>query len=112
MLDASDISDRLGQVAEAVCRHYLPKGKRAGNYWSVGDASGAAGRSLFVRLRSDSAGRHAGRWQDAATGEYGDLLDIIREACGLAHFTDVLAEAGDFLGLSERDRRWPACTAR
>jgi len=37
--------------------------------------------------------RPAGKWTDAATGEHGDLLDVIRESCGLADFHDVTEEA-------------------
>ncbi|MGY4305478.1 hypothetical protein ACVIJ6_002721 [Bradyrhizobium sp. USDA 4369] len=36
---------------------------------------------------------------DAATGEHGDLLDIIRESCGLVDFYDVADEARRFLSL-------------
>jgi hypothetical protein len=36
---------------------------------------------------------------DAATGEHGDLLDVIRESCGLADFHDVTEEARRFLSL-------------
>jgi hypothetical protein len=36
---------------------------------------------------------------DAATGEHGDLLDVIRESCGLVDFHDVTEEARRFLSL-------------
>jgi phage/plasmid primase-like uncharacterized protein len=39
----------------------------------------------------------AGHWADAATGEHGDLIDIIRHACGYHNFSDVLNEARRFL---------------
>ena len=48
--DASELAHSLGRQAEAVCRHYLSHGHRQGNYWQVGDARNAAGRSMFVRL--------------------------------------------------------------
>lgn len=41
-LDASDLAQRLGREAEAVCRHYLDAGHRQGNYWQVGDARNSA----------------------------------------------------------------------
>ena len=97
-LDASDLAHRLGRQAEAVCRHYLANGRRQGNYWQVGDVRNAPGRSMFVRLRDSPKGL-AGKWTDAATGEHGDLLDIIRESCGLLDFADVAAEARRFLSL-------------
>ncbi|MEK8092200.1 toprim domain-containing protein [Methylocystis sp. IM3] len=96
--DASDLAHRLGRQAEAVCRHYLSAGRRQGNYWQVGDARNTPGRSMFVRLKDSPKGL-AGKFTDAATGEHGDLLDVIRESCGLVDFTDVVEEARGFLGL-------------
>ena len=49
---ASDVSRHLARNAEAVCRHYLPVGRRAGNYWIVGDVQNQPGRSLFVALKA------------------------------------------------------------
>jgi hypothetical protein len=55
---------------------------------------------MFVRLKPKGAGgRPAGKWTDAATGEHGDLLDVIRESCGLVDFHDVTEEARRFLSL-------------
>ena len=97
---ASDLARRLARDAEAVCRHYLSNGRRQGRYWLVGDVANTPGRSLFVRLRGPENGKGAaGKWTDAATGEHGDLLDIIREACGFTEFRDVLDEAKRFLCL-------------
>ncbi|MBN9673736.1 toprim domain-containing protein [Labrenzia aggregata] len=49
---------------------------------------------------------------DAATGEHGDLLDVIRESCGLTDFRDVAEEARRFLNLprgeSEKQSRPPS----
>lgn len=95
---ASELAHRLGREAEAVCREYLSSGRRAGNYWQVGDAQNSPGRSLYVRLRDTPKGP-AGKWTDAATGDHGDLLDIIREALGLVDFKDVAEEARRFLSL-------------
>ena len=97
-ITAHDLAQRLGRQAEAVCRHYLSAGRREGGYWLVGDARNVAGRSMFVRLK-DTAKGPAGKWTDAATGEHGDLLDIIRESCGLVDFKDVAEEARSFLSL-------------
>lgn len=94
-----DLARRLADQAEAVCRHYLSNGRRQGHYWLIGDARNTPGRSMFVRLR-DSAKGPAGKWTDAATGEHGDLLDVIRESCGLIDFKDVAHEARAFLSLA------------
>ena len=96
--EVSELVHRLARDAEAVCRHYLSNGRRQGSYWLVGDVRNAPGRSMFVRLR-ESPKRPAGKWTDAATGEHGDLLDVIRESCGLLDFRDVAGEARRFLSL-------------
>jgi Toprim domain len=96
--DAAELAHRLAREAEAVCRHYLSNGKREGRYWLVGDVHNSRGRSMFVRLHDSSKGP-AGKWTDAATGEHGDLLDVIRESLGLRDFRDVAAEARRFLKL-------------
>lgn len=100
--DASDLARRLGRQAEAVCRHYLSSGRREGRYWLVGDVRNIPGRSMYVRLRDSPKGL-AGKWTDAATGEHGDLLDIIRESCGLVDFKDVAEEARTFLSMPPPD---------
>jgi Toprim domain len=96
--DAAELAHRLAREAEAVCRHYLSSGRREGRYWLVGDVRNAPGRSMFVRLGESPKGP-AGKWTDAATGEHGDLLDVIRESCGLLDFHDVTDEARRFLNL-------------
>ena len=98
--DASELAQRLGRQAEAVCKHYLSNGHREGRYWLVGDVHNTPGRSMFVRLTGPETGKGAaGKFTDAATGEHGDLLDIIRETCGLVDFKDVAEEARSFLSL-------------
>ncbi|NOJ41080.1 DUF7146 domain-containing protein [Bradyrhizobium australiense] len=98
LFDASELAYRLAREAEAVCRHYLSNGRRVGRYWLVGDVRNTPGRSMFVRLQKSPKGP-AGKWTDAATGEHGDLLDIIRETCGFIEFRDVVDEATRFLKL-------------
>lgn len=98
--DASELAHRLGRQAEAVCKHYLSNGHRTGRYWLVGDVQNTPGRSMFVRLTGPESGKGAaGKWTDAATAEHGDLLDVIRESCGLVDFRDVAEEARSFLSL-------------
>ena len=100
MENASELARRLARQAEAVCRHYLSNGRREGRYWLVGDVRNTPGRSMFVRLKGPESGKGAaGKWTDAATGEHGDLLDVIRESCGLIDFQDVADEARGFLNL-------------
>jgi hypothetical protein len=104
--EAADLAHRLARDAEAVCRYYLSNGRRQGRYWTVGDVRNTPGRSMFVRLSgSESGPGAAGHWTDAASAEYGDLLDVIRESCGLTQFRDVAEEARRFLSLPRAEPR-------
>ena len=95
---ASDLARRLADNAEAVCRHYLSNGRREGRWWTVGDIHNTPGRSTMVRLKSTDRGS-AGKWTDAATGEHGDLLDLITQVQGCATLAETLDEARRFLSL-------------
>ena len=94
--DAASLAAALARCPEAVCRRYLPHGRRQGRYWIAGDLGGARGRSLFVRLRPPGP---PGKWTDAATGEHGDLLDLIGHRIGARSLRPALDEARAFLAL-------------
>ena len=96
MTRISTLVSRLARDAEAVCRACLPKGKRQGHYWHCGDVQGNPGQSLYVHL----TGQRAGKWIDCATGEHGDLLDLI----ALTHHLDLkgaMQEAERILALPQ-----------
>ena len=95
-MNATEIAVALSVRAADVCRRYLPRGRRQGRYWTIGDTSGAKGRSLFVRLAPPGI---PGKWTDAATNEHGDLLDLIRLHTGGASLRHVMEEALAFLVL-------------
>ncbi|HQS16968.1 MAG: DNA primase [Rhodospirillales bacterium 24-66-33] len=113
-LPAADLARRLARNAEAVCRHYLSNGRREGRYWLVGDVANTKGRSLFVRLSGPDQGKGAaGNWTDSATGQHGDLLDLIALNRGFDRLRDTLDEARAFLALpsdqiAPRQERLPA----
>ncbi|CAN5362198.1 toprim domain-containing protein [soil metagenome] len=97
--DFATLSRQLADRAEAVCRQYLSSGRREGRYWTVGNAYNTPGRSMFVRLAARDGDRlSVGKWTDAATGEHGDLLDIIALSLGYRRTRDTLEEARRFLG--------------
>ncbi|MGE0770038.1 MAG: toprim domain-containing protein [Hyphomicrobiaceae bacterium] len=99
-LSATELAHRLAREAEAVCRQYLSNGRRVGRYWIVGDVHNTPGRSMYLRLYGPESGQGAvGKWTDSATGEHGDLLDVIRQSLGLVDFRDVADEARRFLSL-------------
>ena len=93
----ADLSADLADRAESFCRQYFPEGRKQGNYWHVGDTSGAKGQSLAIRLQAQG-GRKAGSWTDYATGEYGDLIDLLHERLGSVTLKETLKEARSFLG--------------
>ena len=95
-MNATEIASALSARAEDVCRRYLSRGRKQGNYWTAGDTSGAKGRSLFVRLAPPGI---PGKWTDAATGEHGDLLDLIRLHNGKVSLRRAMEEARAFLVL-------------
>ena len=96
-LDPGALSIGLARHAEAFCRHWFPEGRKVGNYWQMADVSGAKGRSLAVRLRSHG-NRQAGKWTDNATGEYGDLLDLLHYRLEPVAYPELLRQAADYLG--------------
>jgi hypothetical protein len=112
----AEIVRRLAERAEDVCRCYLWNGRKIGGYWIVGDRLNAKGRSLYLRLKGPASGKRArGKWTDGATGEHGDLLDIIATAVNADRHVDALIEAERFLGVhrsvskpSNRHRDAPA----
>ncbi|MFA5957754.1 toprim domain-containing protein [Hyphomicrobium sp.] len=95
---AADVARQLAANAEAFCRYYLSRGKRRGRYWHIGDVHNTPGQSLFVRLYGEESGPGAaGKWTDTATGEFGDLLDVIALQKGHQHLRETLREAFEFL---------------
>ena len=93
-MNAASVAAALAERAEEVCRQYLPYGRRRGRYWVAGDLDGGRGRSLYVRLAPPGA---PGKFTDAATGEHGDLLDIIRHRICAPTLRAALDEARAFL---------------
>lgn len=97
-MNATAIASALAARAEDVCRHYLPGGRKRGRYWIAGDIDGTKGRSLYVRLAPPGT---PGKWNDAANGDHGDLLDIIRHRSNARSLGDALQEARRFLAIPE-----------
>ncbi len=88
---------------DQVAHHYAPPCAASytdrGLYFTLnpGRADRSVG-SFVVRL----TGPKAGTWNDYATGQYGDLLDLIRLNLGCS-LVDALREARAFLGLNVAD---------
>lgn len=108
MLDFNDTPEPLGTTRdelraeliarlESVLATLFPAGKLRGGKFLVGDVLGSPGDSLEVVLE----GEKAGLWTDRATGDGGDIFDLIAVHSGLSvqsHFGAVLDEAASLLG--------------
>lgn len=85
--------DRL----ESVLASMFPAGKKRRVKFLIGDVLGSPGDSLEVVLDGDKAGL----WTDRATGDGGDIFDLIAAQLGIDVYTDfprVLDGAADLLG--------------
>ncbi len=100
-----DVKAALQGQVESLVRELVPEGRRAGQIWSAKNPCRADRRagSFVVWLRGEAAGA----WKDYATGEGGDLIDLVCLANGLDR-KEALAWAEDRLGwrrLSADERR-------
>lgn len=95
-LQKEDIRARLLDQLESALAYLLPRGKRRGAQFVVGNVQGDAGDSLVVDL--DGAKR--GLWLDFATGESGDALALWAAVCGFIlpqQFDALLEDIGQWL---------------
>lgn len=89
----------LNERLEQLILHVWPSGKQRQNKFLVGDAMGGPGDSLELVL----SGAKAGLWTDRATGEGGDIFDLIARYYALdvhAQFPQVLDHAREWLAVS------------
>lgn len=96
MVAYSDVIDGLRARCREVAERYAPGGYiDAGKYWALnpGRADKTIG-SFYVNL----AGGYLGKWYDHATGERGDLLDLIRMGLNTDQ-RGAFDEARRFLGM-------------
>jgi len=84
---------------ESVLATLFPAGKKRKGKFLIGDVLGSPGDSLEVVLD----GEKAGLWTDRATGDGGDIFDLIAANLGANAHTDfprVMQHAADLLGRS------------
>lgn len=88
-----DIKDRLSSSHyEALCRRWLPNGKRQGGWWLActpwrEDKNPSLGVSMST-----------GRWKEFTTGEQGDMLDLSMKLFG-GTLADTVKGFAEMLGL-------------
>jgi len=98
-LDAERDQIRAALLArlESVLFTLFPAGKKRRGKFLIGDVMGSPGDSLEVVLE----GEKAGLWTDRATGDGGDMFDVIARHIGTdvhADFPRVLGAAADLIG--------------
>ena len=86
-MNVKDLSSELASHAASVCHELYPEGKMESGCYKVGSIQGEKGRSMSIYLTGDQSGK----WMDFATGEGGDLLDLIQYRNGYS-----LTEAMDW----------------
>jgi len=91
-----DINSMLADKVVSVCEYLLPAGKVVGQEFEAGDVSGNAGQSLKVNCNGKR-----GVWQDFATGEGGDLIDLW---CATKEMTlkEALPDIKEYLGIHDK----------
>jgi len=94
-----EIVNRLAKQAPDVCRTLLPAGKNDGAEFRVGDVKNSPGKSLAVHL----FGAKAGLWADFATGQKGDMLDLVEAVQGTDK-AGAVAWAKGFLAIANYDQ--------
>jgi putative DNA primase/helicase len=95
--EKDEIRSALNKQLALLVLDIWPSGKRRQNKYLVGDVMGGPGDSLELLL----SGTKAGLWTDRATGEGGDILDLIARYYSLdvqAQFPQVLERAKGWLG--------------
>ena len=74
---ASELAELLARRVDGTeYQNCLPGARQSGGYWTAGNVQGDIGRSLYIHR----SGPKCGRWDDAATGQFGDLLDLVSQA--------------------------------
>ncbi|MDD8022445.1 MAG: toprim domain-containing protein [Paracoccaceae bacterium] len=99
MLSVEDIKDLLHARRADVAYHYAPTAQGSyedkGGYWTLNPGRPDRSVGSFVVWID---GPRAGRWNDYATGQRGDLLDLIALNLG-SDLKTAFREARSFLGL-------------
>jgi len=99
-IDVSEIADMLKADAENLASRLYPNGVRHGTEYCVGSVWGEKGSSMSINI---GKGKRRGVWSDFASGEAGDMLELIRVAeCG-GDIAKAVTWAKQYLGLETGD---------
>ncbi|WP_353287816.1 AAA family ATPase [Wolbachia endosymbiont (group B) of Gerris lacustris] len=104
-IDSKSLNDKTELLLNIrSCLFYLlPRGTFRGDKFYVGDVHGNKGKSLVVEL----SGSRAGLWNDFATGEGGDIIDLwaaVHRKNARTEFPEVIASISEWLGNNKKYR--------
>lgn len=93
-VDVAALKAGLRDRVEALCRELMPDGTRQGHYWIARNPSRDDKQpgSFWIWLKGAP-----GAWKDAATGQQGDVLDLVALARGEQDFARTLEWAQGWL---------------
>ncbi|MFP3020234.1 MAG: AAA family ATPase [Wolbachia sp.] len=95
--DVEEIKRQLLLNIRSCLSYLLPNGTFHKNEFQVGDVWGNKGKSLRVEL----SGSKAGLWNDFATGDGGDIIDLwaaVHRKNARTEFSEVMASISEWLG--------------
>lgn len=96
-IEKEELKTQLLQNIRSCLSYLLPNGTFCKNEFQVGDVWGNRGKSLRVEL----SGSKAGLWNDFATGDSGDIIDLWAAVHGKnarTEFSEVMASISEWLG--------------
>ncbi len=96
-IEKEELKTQLLQNIRSCLSYLLPNGTFCKNEFQVGDVWGNRGKSLRVEL----SGSKTGLWNDFATGDSGDIIDlwaVIHGKNARTEFSEVMASIGEWLG--------------
>ncbi|WP_395461539.1 AAA family ATPase [Wolbachia endosymbiont (group A) of Therophilus tumidulus] len=103
--ETADLKTQLLQNIRSCLSYLLPNGTFCRNEFQVGDIWGNKGKSLRVEL----SGSKAGLWNDFATGDGGDIIDLwaaVHRKNAKTEFSEVMVSISEWLGKKHtRERR-------
>jgi len=104
-IDSKSLNDKAELLLNIrSCLFYLlPRGTFRGDKFYVGDVHGNKGKSLVVEL----SGSRSGLWNDFATGEGGDIIDLwasVHRKNARTEFPEVIASISEWLGNNKKYR--------
>lgn len=91
---STEVKAELLSRIDSCLSYLLPSGTFHGGKFYVGNVRGDRGKSLVVETR----GEKAGLWNDFATGEGGDILNLWQDVTGKTKFLDTIEDIEKWLG--------------